>query len=91
MKTVVLQPNQVPRIIVVLGNPPYNGFAGVAVDEEARLIKPYKAGLADWGITKNYLDDLYVRFFHLAEPGKLGVVFYHAVSQQPVEADRQGH
>jgi hypothetical protein len=55
------------RILVVLGNPPYNGFAGVAVDEEARLIEPYKEGLADWGITKNYLDDLYVRFFRLAE------------------------
>ena len=54
-------------IIVVLGNPPYNGFAGVGVDEEARLIEPYKAGLKEWGITKNYLDDLYVRFFRLAE------------------------
>ncbi len=55
------------RILVILGNPPYNGFAGVAVDEEARLIEPYKAGLSEWGITKNYLDDLYVRFFRLAE------------------------
>jgi hypothetical protein len=55
------------KILVVLGNPPYNGFAGVAVDEEARLIEPYKAGLKEWGITKNYLDDLYVRFFRLAE------------------------
>jgi hypothetical protein len=35
--------------------------------EEARLIEPYKAGLKEWGITKNYLDDLYVRFFRLAE------------------------
>ncbi|MGD1000116.1 MAG: type ISP restriction/modification enzyme [Candidatus Brocadiia bacterium] len=55
------------KILVVLGNPPYNGFAGVALDEEARLIEPYKAGLKEWGITKNYLDDLYVRFFRLAE------------------------
>jgi hypothetical protein len=56
------------RILVVIGNPPYNGFAGVAQDEEAQLVEPYKRGLAaDWGITKNYLDDLYVRFIRLAE------------------------
>lgn len=56
------------QILVVIGNPPYNGFAGVAQDEEAKLIEPYKRGLAsEWGITKNYLDDLYVRFFRLAE------------------------
>ena len=55
-------------ILVVLGNPPYNGFAGVAADEEADLVEPYKRGLrAEWGINKNYLDDLYVRFFRLAE------------------------
>jgi hypothetical protein len=28
---------------------------------------PYKAGLKKWGITKNYLNDLYVRFFRIAE------------------------
>jgi hypothetical protein len=56
------------RILVVIGNPPYNGFAGVAQDEEATLVEPYKRGLAsEWGITKNYLDDLYVRFFRLGE------------------------
>ena len=55
-------------ILVVLGNPPYNGYAGVAADEEADLVEPYKRGLrSEWGITKNYLDDLYVRFFRLAE------------------------
>ena len=55
-------------ILVVLGNPPYNGYAGVAVEEEADLVEPYKRGLrVEWGITKNYLDDLYVRFFRLAE------------------------
>jgi hypothetical protein len=56
------------KILVVIGNPPYNGFAGVAADEEADLVEPYKRGLAsEWGITRNYLDDLYVRFFRLAE------------------------
>ena len=54
-------------ILVILGNPPYNGFAGVSPDEEEGLLEPYKEGLHDWGITKNYLDDLYVRFLRLAE------------------------
>jgi len=54
-------------ILVILGNPPYNGFAGVSPLEEQGLLEPYKRGLKDWGITKNYLDDLYVRFFRLAE------------------------
>jgi hypothetical protein len=54
-------------ILVILGNPPYNGFAGVSPDEEEGLLDPYKEGLREWGITKNYLDDLYVRFLRLAE------------------------
>ena len=55
-------------ILVVLGNPPYNGFAGVSPQEEQGLVEVYKEGLnSEWGITKNYLDDLYVRFFRLAE------------------------
>jgi hypothetical protein len=52
---------------VILGNPPYNGFAGVSPEEEGGLVEPYKQGLREWGIAKNYLDDLYVRFFRLAE------------------------
>jgi hypothetical protein len=55
------------NILVVLGNPPYNGYAGVSPEEEQGLLDAYKEGLADWGITKNYLDDLYVRFFRIAE------------------------
>lgn len=56
-------------IIVVLGNPPYNGFAGVSGKEEGSLVLPYKRGLSQepWSITKNKLDDLYVRFFRVAE------------------------
>lgn len=54
-------------ILVILGNPPYNGFAGVSPEEEDGLLDPYKQGLKEWGITKNYLDDLYVRFFRIAE------------------------
>ena len=55
-------------ILVVLGNPPYNAYAGVSPAEEQGLIEPYKEGLiSKWGIKKFNLDDLYVRFFRLAE------------------------
>jgi len=55
-------------ILVVLGNPPYNAFAGVSPTEEDGLVEPYKEGLIkDWGIKKFNLDDLYIRFFRLAE------------------------
>ena len=36
-------------------------------EEEDGLLEPYKQGLKEWEITKNYLDDLYVRFFRVAE------------------------
>jgi len=55
-------------ILVVLGNPPYNAFAGVSPEEEQGLVEPYKEGLVkEWKIKKFNLDDLYVRFFRLAE------------------------
>jgi hypothetical protein len=55
-------------IIVMIGNPPYNGFAGVSGKEEGGLVEPYKAGLTqNWDVTKNKLDDLYIRFFRIAE------------------------
>lgn len=55
-------------ILVVLGNPPYNAFAGVSPAEEDGLVEPYKEGLIkEWGIKKFNLDDLYIRFFRLAE------------------------
>ncbi len=55
-------------ILVILGNPPYNAFAGVSPKEEQGLVEPYKTGLiSEWGIKKFNLDDLYVRFFRLAE------------------------
>jgi len=69
-------------IIVILGNPPYNRFAGVAEAEEADLIDPYKKGLhSEWGIRKQLLDDLYIRFFRLGEKrigeiAKRGIVCY---------------
>lgn len=85
------------KILVVLGNPPYNAFAGVSPEEEDGLVEPYKGvyfvdkkqqqkkqgdaevkqqrryklndpeSMGGWGIKKFNLDDLYVRFFRLAE------------------------
>jgi hypothetical protein len=55
-------------ILVVLGNPPYNAFAGTSPAEESGLVEPYKTGLQnEWGIRKFNLDDLYIRFFRIAE------------------------
>lgn len=55
-------------ILVILGNPPYNAFAGISPAEEQGLVEPYKEGLiSEWGIKKFNLDDLYIRFFRLAE------------------------
>ncbi len=62
------QVKQTQKIIVILGNPPYDAFGGVALGEEQDLVAPYKEGLIkQWGIKKFNLDDLYVRFFRLAE------------------------
>jgi predicted helicase len=61
------------KILVVLGNPPYNAFAGTSTQAEAvaeaeGLVDRYKEGLREkWGIKKYNLDDLYVRFFRIAE------------------------
>lgn len=55
-------------ILVVLGNPPYSAYVGTSPHEEGGLIDAYKQGLVgEWGIRKFNLDDLYVRFFRVAE------------------------
>ncbi len=85
-------------IIVILGNPPYDAFAGAALAEEAELVAHYKGiELAvevdrktkqtkldefgkpkkkqkgdsllykEYGVRKQLLNDLYVRFLRLAE------------------------
>ena len=85
-------------ILVVLGNPPYNAFAGTSPAEEEGLVEIYKGAyfidpkptkrlskklktlkrtrryrlsdpesMGGWGIKKFNLDELYVRFFRLAE------------------------
>ena len=55
-------------ILVVLGNPPYNAYAGLSPNDEGDLVEAYKKGLrAVWGVKKFNLDELYVRFFRIAE------------------------
>ena len=54
-------------VLVVLGNPPYNGFAGVAVDEERALSEAYRTTRRVRAPEGQGLNDLYVRFFRMAE------------------------
>ncbi len=54
-------------ILVILGNPPYNGFAGMAVDEERELSEAYRAVKRVAKPAGQGLNDLYVRFFRMAE------------------------
>lgn len=99
------------KIIVIIGNPPYDRFTGAAQAEEAELVAHYKgidlvrattkdgvAALDEFGrplmkqqgnsllytefnVRKQLLDDLYVRFYRLAEErigvsAEYGVVSY---------------
>lgn len=99
------------RVIVVLGNPPYDRFTGAAQAEEAELVAHYKGiklveqttkdgavkmdGFGrplmkqrgnsrlyeEFGVKKQLLDDLYIRFIRLAEEriglaAEYGVVSY---------------
>ena len=54
-------------ILVILGNPPYNGFAGMAVDEERALSDAYRTTQRVRKPEGQGLNDLYVRFFRMAE------------------------
>ena len=54
-------------ILVILGNPPYNGFAGMAVDEERVLSEAYRETKRVRRPEGQGLNDLYVRFFRMAE------------------------
>ena len=54
-------------ILVILGNPPYNGFAGMAVDEERELSQAYRTTKRVRRPGGQGLNDLYVRFFRMAE------------------------
>jgi len=54
-------------ILVILGNPPYSGFAGVAVEEERGLTDAYRTTKRTPKPQGQGLNDLYVRFFRMAE------------------------
>lgn len=62
------------NIVVIIGNPPYNGYAGLAkMDEELDLQTIYKQRLP--GLPKpegKGLNDLYIRFFRIAERRLVG-------------------
>ena len=54
-------------VLVILGNPPYNGYAGMAVDEERELSTAYRTTRLVRRPEGQGLNDLYVRFFRMAE------------------------
>jgi hypothetical protein len=54
-------------ILVILGNPPYNGFAGLAVEEERDLSSAYRTAKKVAPPQGQGLNDLYIRFFRMAE------------------------
>ena len=62
--------NQVKRdrpILVILGNPPYNRYPGMGVDEERELTLAYRVTKRVKLLEKKALNDLYIRFFRMAE------------------------
>ena len=62
--------NRVKRerpILVILGNPPYDGFADIAVDEERELSEAYRSTKRVRRPEGQGLNDPYVRFFRMAE------------------------
>jgi hypothetical protein len=55
-------------VLVIIGNPPYSAFDGTSPDPEGELVTSYKIGLRErWRVRKFNLDELYVRFFRVAE------------------------
>ena len=54
-------------VLVILGNPPYNAYAGVAMDEERELFEAYRTTRNVQLHESKGLIDLYVRFFRMAE------------------------
>ncbi len=60
---------QADTILVILGNPPYNGYAGIAsIEEERDLTNAYRAAVPGMTAPQGKgLNDLYIRFFRIAE------------------------
>lgn len=55
------------EILVIIGNPPYSGFAGIAIGEERALSEAYRTVKAAPAPQGQGLNELYVRFFRMAE------------------------
>lgn len=54
-------------IMVVLGNPPYQGYSSAETDEEKHMMTEWsKESSTTWGLRKHRLNDLYVRFWRVA-------------------------
>jgi hypothetical protein len=56
------------RILVVIGNPPYDGYAGISkIEEERDLTDAYRTVKRAPAPSGQGLNELYVRFFRMAE------------------------
>ncbi len=68
------QIKQQDPILVILGNPPYNGYAGIAkIEEERDLTNAYREPVPGLPAPQGQgLNDLYIRFFRVAERRVLG-------------------
>ncbi|MGA2852466.1 MAG: N-6 DNA methylase, partial [Terracidiphilus sp.] len=66
-------------ILVILGNPPYNGYAGIAkIDEERDLTTAYREQIPGLPAPQGQgLNDLYIRFFRIAERRIVGDANVH--------------
>src|SRR5262249_29578699 len=54
-------------ILVVIGNPPYDGFAGIKADEDKGLVNPYRTTTHAPRPDGQGLNDPYIQFFRIAE------------------------
>jgi hypothetical protein len=70
---------QLNTILVILGNPPYNGYAGIAqIDEERDLTTAYREAIPGLPAPQGQgLNDLYIRFFRIAERRIVGDANVH--------------
>ncbi len=55
------------EILVIIGNPPYDGYAGISMQEERALSEAYRETKAAAKPQGQGLNDLYIRFFRMAE------------------------
>lgn len=54
-------------VLVVLGNPPYQGYSSAETREERQMLAPWVADLWPvWGLRKHRMNDLYVRFWRIS-------------------------